>query len=314
MDRNAILCEGRTMDDCIIIGGGPAGLTAAIYLARYHLNIRLFDCGNSRAAMIPCTRNHAGYPEGIAGSELIARMLAQAQKFGTVREDKRVTQLSRGEEGFSVHTAHDIFQARTVLIATGVVNHRPPGMDDALHDEALQRGLLRYCPVCDAYEVTDNRVGVIGTSDHGTAEAQFLRGYTADLTLISPDGDHDLSHGCSAALDDAGIGRVAGPCGNYRIRGERLAVETAEGWLEFDSVYPALGSDIRSELAIGIGAKTKEGGCIVVDDQQRASVPGLYAAGDVVLGLDQISYAMGAAAVASTSIRNDLAEKHPIRR
>ena len=69
------------MDDCIIIGAGPAGLTAAIYLARFHLSIRLFDCGSSRAALIPCTRNHAGYPEGIAGTDLLARMLAQAERY-----------------------------------------------------------------------------------------------------------------------------------------------------------------------------------------------------------------------------------------
>ena len=70
------------MDDCIIIGAGPAGLTAAIYLARFHLSIRMFDCGSSRAAMIPRTYNHAGYPGGIAGKELLARMRQQTLEFG----------------------------------------------------------------------------------------------------------------------------------------------------------------------------------------------------------------------------------------
>jgi len=79
------------MDDCIIIGAGPAGLTAAIYLARFHLSIRLFDSGSSRAAMIPCTHNHAGYPEGIAGKDLLGLMLAQAEKYGARREEKKVT-------------------------------------------------------------------------------------------------------------------------------------------------------------------------------------------------------------------------------
>ncbi|MGU0230032.1 NAD(P)/FAD-dependent oxidoreductase, partial [Klebsiella pneumoniae] len=78
------------MDDCIIIGAGPAGLTAAIYLARFHLSIRLFDSGSSRAAMIPCTHNHAGYPEGIAGKELLRLMLAQAERYGAVREPVKV--------------------------------------------------------------------------------------------------------------------------------------------------------------------------------------------------------------------------------
>ena len=77
-------------DDCIIIGAGPAGLTAAIYLARYHLSIRLFDSGTSRAAWIPCTHNHAGYPDGIEGKELLRRMREQARKYGAIREEKQV--------------------------------------------------------------------------------------------------------------------------------------------------------------------------------------------------------------------------------
>ena len=88
------------MDDCIIIGAGPAGLTAAIYLARFHLSIRLFDCGSSRPALIPCTRNPAGYPDGIPGPELLARMLAQAERYGARREGVRVTQLERAGEEF----------------------------------------------------------------------------------------------------------------------------------------------------------------------------------------------------------------------
>ncbi|MEB3414713.1 NAD(P)/FAD-dependent oxidoreductase [Alteriqipengyuania sp. WL0013] len=302
------------MDDCIIIGGGPAGLTAAIYLARYHLDIRLFDCGTSRAALIPCTHNHAGYPDGIAGLELVGRMLEQAEKYGAVHEEKRIAHLARTGDHFTVGTDEGTFTARSVLLATGVFNRHPPGMDDALHDDALAKGLLRYCPVCDGYEVTDKRVGVIGTGDHGTAETMFLRGFTRDLTLVSPDSDHELDAECLATLDEAGVARVDGPCGKYELRGERIAVETADGWLEFDSIYPAMGSDVRSELAASAGAETTGDGCIVVDDHQRTSVPGLYAAGDVVLGLDQISHAMGAAGVAATTIRNDLAEKQPIRR
>jgi len=145
------------MDDCIIIGAGPAGLTAAIYLARYHLSIRLFDSGDSRAALIPCTRNLAGFPDGIAGRDLLDRMQRQAREFGAVREEKRVEHLARVAEGFIVGTDTGTYRTRTVLIATGVINLPPSGMDEALHDEALARGLLRYCPVCDGYEITDRR-------------------------------------------------------------------------------------------------------------------------------------------------------------
>lgn len=301
------------MDDCIIIGAGPAGLTAAIYLARFHLSIRLFDCGSSRAALIPCTHNHAGYPEGISGEDLLARMLAQAYKYGAVREQAEVTGLRATDEGFAVRIGEREVAARSVLLATGVVNHRP-AMPDDLHAEALRRGLLRYCPICDGYEVTDKRVGVIGTGDHGMREAIFLRGYTADVTLIAPEGAHGLDAACLAALDDAGIARVDGPCGGYAIEGETLALDTAAGRMALDSVYPALGSRIRSQLAVMAGARAAEDGCLEVDDHQRTSIPGLFAAGDVVKGLDQISHAMGEGGVAATTIRNMLAEQRPIRR
>ncbi len=302
------------IDDCIIVGAGPAGLTAAIYLARYYLTIRMFDCGTSRASWIPTSHNHAGFPEGVNGEELLERMRKQAAKYGALREPKRVTDLVKKDGCFIVSCDDEEYRARTVLLATGVVNKRPEGMDDQLHAEALGRGLLRYCPVCDGYEVTDKRVGVIGTGDHGTAEAKFLRGYTSDITLISPHGDHDLSSECSTVLDDAGIARVAGPCGNFAIHRERLAVETAEGLMEFDSIYPALGSLVRSGLARSCGAKVSDGDCIIVSDHMETSIPGLFAAGDVVLGLDQISHAMGQAGVAATTIRNHLAEERPIRR
>ena len=301
------------MDDCIIIGAGPAGLTAAIYLARFHLSIRLFDCGSSRAALIPRTHNHAGYPGGIVGTDLLARMLAQAEEFGAVREQVEVRRIDRDGDDFVVVTDHGRYPARTVLLATGVVNNRPD-MDATVHDRALQAGLIRYCPICDGYEVTDKRVGVIGTGDHGMKEALFLRGYTRDVTLIAPDADHDLDPACARALDAAGIVRVDGPCGGYAIEDDRIALDTAHGRMAFDSLYPALGSVIRSSLAVAAGAAASDEGCLEVDAHQRTSIPGLFAAGDVVMGLDQISNAMGQAGVAATTIRNLLSERAPLRR
>lgn len=303
------------MEDCIIVGAGPAGLTAAIYLARFHLSIRLFDSGTSRAALIPCTHNHAGFPEGISGTELLARMLDQAERYGASRELARVTRIERIDgEDFVVATDSEEHGSRAVLLATGVVNIRPKGMDDALHTEALAKGLLRYCPICDGYEVTDKRVAVIGTGEHGAAEALFLRGYTSDLTLIAPEAEHDLNPQCLADLDRAEVARVNGPCGDYTIEGGQIVAETAEGRLAFDSVYPALGSRVRSDLAAETGAMLSSDDCIVVDSHQRTNIPGLFAAGDVVKGLDQISHAMGEGGVAATAIRNYLAELEPLKR
>ena len=138
--------------------------------------------------MIPCTRNHAGFPDGISGTELLERMREQAQQYGARIETEFVTRLERDEKA-AVHRDLGLGlgrRAQTVLLATGVTNRRPP-MDEELHDDALARGLIRYCPICDGYEVTDKKVGVIGSDSHGVAEALFLRSYTADVTLIAPD-------------------------------------------------------------------------------------------------------------------------------
>ncbi|CAA9483802.1 MAG: Thioredoxin reductase, partial [uncultured Sphingomonadaceae bacterium] len=266
--------------DCLIIGGGPAGLTAAIYLARFHLNVKVVDAGNSRATWIPVSHNHAGFPEGIHGADLIGKMAEQARMYGAHIEKNRVTRLDVDEEqgGFIAEWGSGPVHARTVLLATGVMNRRP-SMDKALHDEAMARGLIRYCPICDGYEVTDKQVGVIGTDEHGIKEAVFLRGYTADLTLIAPHGPHRLTGEQRAKAHALGIRTVDGPCRELEIEGDKLAVPTAEGRMLFDSVYPALGSDVHSDLAKMVGADVAPGGCIVVDDHQRCSIPGLYAAG-----------------------------------
>ncbi|MGI4875999.1 MAG: NAD(P)/FAD-dependent oxidoreductase [Janthinobacterium lividum] len=299
--------------DVVIVGGGPAGLTAAIYLARFHLRTIVVDDGHSRAEWIPRTRNHAGYPGGVPGPALVAAMREQAVEYGTSIVADRVEDIGRDRDLFVARASTATVRARAVLLATGVVNNRPV-MDDVLHDAALKAGALRYCPICDGYEVTDTAVGVIGTSDRGTKEALFLRGYTADLTLIAADGPHDLTPEHRRKLADAGVVLVDGPARDFTLDDGRLSFETANGRQSFASVYPALGSAIHSELAQALGAKTENVGCIIVDTHQRTSVPGLYAAGDVVLGLDQISHAMGEGGVAATTIRNDLAEVSPLYR
>jgi thioredoxin reductase (NADPH) len=296
--------------DCLIIGAGPAGLTAAIYLARYRLRIEVVDAGASRAALIPLTRNHAGFPGGISGSDLIALMRTQAAEFGALVTNTTVEQLRREGDVFIAESSRRRWRARAVLLATGVVNKRPP-IDDDAHGVALARGLLRYCPICDGFEVTDRRVGVIGTATHGYNEALFLRTYTKDVTLISPDGPHALSEGERRDLVRVGVTLRDGPCHQLRIAEDEIVVGTTDGEQRFQSVYPALGSNIRSELAVAMGATASPDGCLVVDDHQRTSIACLYAAGDVVKGLDQISHAMGGGGVAATTIRNDLAKDRP---
>lgn len=301
--------------DCLVIGAGPAGLTAAIYLARFHLDILVVDGGKSRAEWIPLSHNHAGYPDGIAGKELVARMRAQAERYGAKIACGTVTRIERDEESglFTAEYGCGPVVARSVLLATGLTNRRP-GIDPELHDQAMADGLIRYCPICDGYEVTDTRVAVVGTGTGAAGEARFLRSYTADVTVIASDGPHELSDEDRASMADYGVMLIDGPVTAIVPGDGAIRVETDGFSGDFDTLYPALGSDLNNGLAEQLGARATEVGCLGVDARQRTSVPGLYAAGDVVAGLDQISHAMGEAGVAATTIRNDLAEKEPLLR
>jgi thioredoxin reductase (NADPH) len=291
--------------DCLVIGGGPAALSAAIYLARFRRRFRVIDGGASRAALIPLSHNHPGFPDGIAGPELLKRMRRQAERYGADIVAGTVEALERGEGGgFVAACEGGAVRARTVLLATGVEDIEPELPD---LEGAVRRGWIRHCPICDAYEVIDQRVGVIGHGASGVGEALFLRTYTADLTLLTLGKAMDLSAGDRARLDEAGVRVVETPVSKVLLEGNKIAALEIDGEEDrFDTLYSALGCHVRSALARSLGAERNDIGSLVVDDHQRTSVPGLYAAGDVVSALNQIGVAMGQAAVAATAIHNDL--------
>src|SRR3546814_43873 len=137
--------------------------------------------------------------------------------FGGEVTEGLVTGLEKDGDIFLVHVETGAWQARSVLLATGVVNNAPP-MSPDIHDAALRQGLLRYCPICDGYEATDRRIAVIGTGERGANEAMFLRTYSADISLISPQGDHELSADQRMRLEEAGVALVNGPCEPLRDR------------------------------------------------------------------------------------------------
>lgn len=300
--------------DCIVIGGGPAGLSAAIYLARFHLSVALFDDGRSRASLIPLTRNLAGYPVGVGGRDLLRRMRTQAEGFGTLMLSGTVEAIAPHKDGcFEVMAGGQAFRARKVLLATGVVNLAPRMAADE-HDDALRRGLLRYCPVCDGLEVTDCNVALLGTGAHGLAEAQFLRSFSARVTLVAPHAAHDFDAAQRKAVAAWGIALLDGPVEGLSVGRDDIGLVIAGIDHRFDTLYAALGTELRSELARGAGAQTAADGAVLVDRHQMTSVEGLYAAGDVVKGLDQIATAMGQAAIAATAMRNAICAERPLRR
>jgi thioredoxin reductase (NADPH) len=150
-------------------------------------------------------------------------------------------------------------------------------------------------------------VGIIGQGPKAFKEALFLRSYSRDVTLLSPSSEHQLKASEEARLQELGI-LVKGGLFDIDVEQDAIVIRTSMGTYQFDSIYPALGSEVRSELAQRVGATVSEEGCICVDSHQRTNVRGLYAAGDLVIGLDQISHGMGQAGVAATTIRNDLCD------
>lgn len=291
------------MKDCIIVGGGPAGLTAALYLARFLRSVTVFDAQEGRARMIPATHNLAPFPDGIAGRDLLDRMRSHAEHYGAAVETGTVAAVEKLGDLFRVTTDRRVETARTVVFATGVVNHRPP-LSDEDHDRGLARGLIRYCPVCDAYEVRGKRIAVLGSDAHGFAEAGFIRNYSSSVTLVPPDG--------SLAVAREGIGALESPMVGLTLSDSHVTITLVNGGTrDFDTLYVALGTTARTDLAAGLGVRLAQGGCVAVDEKQRTSIDRVYAIGDVTDGLDQIAVAMGQGAVAATAIHSVLAKDDP---
>lgn len=294
--------------DCIIVGGGPAGLTAAIYLARFHRQIVVVDDGNSRALWIPRSHNHAGFPDGIGGSELLSRMKSQAERYGAKLMQGRIDVIEGDAGHFRACGEGLDLKARTVILATGTVNRRP-NIDPVTHRDALNRGQLRYCPVCDGFEASGQAIGVIGADARGVAEALFLRTYSDNVTLLAVE-TVEVDTDNRARLDQAGIKVEERPLARLDFSGHLVKAHLEGGGeLPFNTVYPALGSDSNDGLAQALALEMGDGCCIAVDQKQRSSRKGIYAAGDIVYALDQISVAMGHAAIAATTLHNDLRQQ-----
>lgn len=294
--------------DALIVGAGPAGLTAAIYLGRFKRRIAVIDAGMSRAAWIPITHNHPGWPEGIKGTELLARIRAQAEKYGPDIREGTVEAVIPVADGFEVTVDGQVLRAANVLLACGVKDNEPPLPEI---EEAVRRALIRTCPICDGYEVSGQAVGVIGDGDLGAREALFLLNWTDRVSLIHTGRAAALSDDSRRKLARAGVTLIETPCQSVVLENDSLTALCfgPEQTVRFDALYAALGCVARSELAVQAGARLDDQSRLFVDDHQQTSVPGLFAAGDLVRGLNQISTAQGEAAIAATAIHNRLRDE-----
>lgn len=289
--------------DAAIVGAGPAGLAAAVYLARFLRTVVVFDAQDGRARLISKTRNCPGFPDGISGEELVSRLRKQADSCGAHIIEDSVGAIERRDNGFILSTSAGNLHASCVILATGIVDNAP---DIRSLREAISSGALRLCPVCDAYEAAGQRLGVVGPDRQALKEALFLRHFSPHVTMLAnyPDDLCDSTRK-SAAL--AGI-TIWDMVDDLVPQDAGIDVVMADGspTRQIDVLYPAMGCDVRSELAVSLGADCDEEGYVRVGEHLQTSLPGLYAIGDVAKALNQIAVGFGHAALAATHIHNTL--------
>ena len=293
--------------DCLIVGAGPAGLTAAVYLARYRRRVAVIDNGRSRAALIPLSRNLPGCAQGVAGEEFLRCLHAQAAQYQVRVRAGTVEALQREADGFTAQLdAGGCLRARAVLLATGVIDNRPDPPIESW-DAAVKHGCVRLCPICDGFEVIDQTVALIAPAANRVEHALFLTTYTSRLTLFCHNEALPLTERERTQLTAAGVVCVEEPIMRIEIStAMQPVIHLHDSVHTFDALYPMLGETAHSQLALNLGAQCAEDGRLIVNDKQATSVAGLYAAGDVVNNLNQITVACAQAAVAATDIHNHL--------
>jgi thioredoxin reductase (NADPH) len=292
--------------DALIVGGGPGGLVAAVYLARFRRTVVVVDAGSGRASLIPRSHNFPGFPDGIRGTELLDRLRAQAVRYGAQIVAGRVEAVERIADGaFAVQSTAAPIEARMVVLATGVVDVEPdlPNLRDV-----IRRGLVRHCPICDGFEIDGQRVAIIGAGAKGAREALFIRHFSDDVTLFTLGGDAQSDED-RAALQAAGIRIVEEPLTEVAVEHDAIVgLQTIDGRAHrFDTLYSALGCIPNATIAAALDVERGDDGMIVTDSHLRTSVANVYACGDIVHdSLNQIAVAAGHAAIAATDIHNAL--------
>ena len=277
-------------------------MTAAIFLARFRRNFVLLDAGDSRAAWIPRSHNHPAFPDGISGGELLDRMRAQMAAVGVELIAAHASRLAREGAGFRVEAGQTAWLAPAVILATGAVD-RLPAIDGAR--EHVRRGTIRQCPICDAYEAIGRRIVVLGAGRHAVEEALFLSAYSADVTLAVLGDAPGPEPGEREALGRAGVAVLDEPIRAVSCEEGRVRLDPGDGReLRFDIGYSGMGMIPQTDLVAALSPRCGPDGRLVTDAHQETSVPGLYAVGDVVTGLNQIAVAMAQGEIAATAVHN----------
>lgn len=289
--------------DCIVIGGGPGGLTAAEYLGRFLRKTLVIDSGHSRAALIPETHNYPGFPQGISGVSFLGKLREHVDKLGVTLQQGEVIDVKKSSGVFEIITTEKRFMAHAVIVATGIIDDQPniPGLESFIYN-----GVVRFCPVCDGFEARDKRVGIVGPCSRIYSKARFLRTYTDKIVLFPLDYD-DCNQDDKEQLRRLNIAVPDITVKSLTLRDDGVTGVWEDGTEnEVDILYPAMGAQVRAGFLKNIGVVVNESGCVFTDAHQQTNVENLYAVGDITLDLSQISVATGQAAIAATSVHNSL--------
>ncbi|MEH7380148.1 NAD(P)/FAD-dependent oxidoreductase [Bacillus sp. JJ1533] len=281
--------------EIIIIGGGIAGLQAAIQLGRYKHKIAVIDSNDGRSTICRNYHNILGWPEGVSGETLRGLGKKHAERYGVSFIQNEVVKVEKNDDTFQIQCrSGDRFAAKRLLLATGVKDNIP-----SIKNIYKCLGLTVYvCPDCDGYEVINKHVIVIGSGKPGANMALTLSYFTSDITFINHDWNK-LDNEQMCLLKEKGILHIQDEVEEILLHeetsdftGVRLKsgniVEGNRGFLGFG------GNKVRSELAIQIGIERLENKHIIVDPRTKmTNIQHVWAAGDIAVHSEQTTIAMG---------------------
>lgn len=296
--------DSGTLYDAVIIGGGPAGLTCGLFLARARRSVLIIDSGQPRNAATWAIHGYLGL-DGVKPAELRERGRDEARRAGAEYCEATVTAAERRGEEFHIETSQQRFRSRTLVLAYGLRDIRPeiPGFD-----EYYGRGVF-HCPDCDAGDFAEQTIGVIGWETKAAAMVLLLRQWTDRLTLLTNGHQPKVEPQTIAKLEAQQIPVRTEPIGRLKGRDGRLeSVELAEGEIvETAALFFAVATKRCCGLADDLGCELDEvHPHVKVDHRKQTSVPGVYAIGDLIAGSQLAITAAADGAIAAISINKDL--------